>query len=676
MIRELRELKERLARAERGREALATRLAQATKVAARTEKRTALTEARLRAALEEIAALKAATPAEQRDSAAKGPEGSTGRKETAPETTPAAPELEHSTLRAAETSRAKSALLANVTQNLQGPIEHIIQAVQELITQGVKEEGQEAIETLLNAADLLARALEDMVGFAHLEPVEMALSQTPLDLWSSVEEVGRLVAHRAQRKGLEVVVDADPVLARARLGDAVRLRQVLLNLANNAVKFTRCGRVEISATPTEGDLVRLAVLDTGCGMTAAVVDQLLYGGGESEDKSEVQPGGATTRGGRTSESDASGGGAGGAMTRVKKTPGLGLAVSRQIVRRMGGTLRIESEIGRGTTVSFVVPLPPTTDSPAPLGFDLRGATFLVAEPHARTRAILCAQITRWGGVARPIIRADRSLARLREARVAGRPVAAAIFGFVEDNAGVMRLKEAVRRDADLCATHLILMAPIAHLGQYGQQGGFEAILAKPVRQRELQKALATAAGISTQRGEEIAAERKPRRAETREAGEAGEAGNPSGTGNLEGSGRQRAAAGGDGAVSAATGQVLVVVEAEAAQKAIRDYLHSRNLRTHVVDSGPKALDVVERSDFDLILIDCELTGMDGFATSTAIRTMEEQGVIRHPAPIIGIVPSESRDAEERCRRAGIDGCLPRPVHRQSLDRYLRAFLAS
>ena len=608
LLRELREYQTRLEHAERERKLLATQLDQATKAAARLEKRAALTEERLRAALEEISALKMATKGAAetaRMELGRTPEGEAG----------ALPESESSTNRAAETSRAKSALLANLTQSLQGPVEHIVQAVQELLALGVKDDGQEAIETLLNAADVLARACEDVVGFAQLEPPEMELCRRPLDLRASVEEVGRLVAHRAQHKGLEVVVDADPSLVRLRLGDAVRLRQVLLNLANNAVQFTRCGRVELRVAPTEGELARFAVVDTGCGMGATMVDQLMYGDEE-------------------------------VVSRDKTAPGLGMAVSRQIVRQMGGTLRIESELGRGTEVSFVAPFPyadaapqadRAVDSPT---FDLHGAIFLVAEPHARTRAMLCHQITAWGGTARPIIRADRTLARLREARVAGRPVAAAIFGFVEDNTGALRLKEAVRRDPDVRDTHLILLAPIAHLGQHGHEGGFEAVLAKPLRQSELKRALAAAAGNGC---EVPAAEEQP----------------ADGAGQRPGS-----------------GQVLVVVEAAGAQKAIRDYLHSHNLRALVVDSGPKALAEVERNDFDLILIDCELSGMDGFAISTAIRAMEEQGVVRHPAPIIGIVPNESRDAEERCRLGGIDGCLPRPVHRESLDRYLKAFLAT
>lgn len=591
-------LEEQLAQSERARRVLDKKLQRSIEIRSRLEQKAESNATLLRTVIQEMQETQALV--EQRNADLE--ETSQRLRKSNKELTRAQRLLEQSEARASDASRAKTTFLANITQSIRAPVNHIAEAVADLVQESVMPEHAESVETLLNATDVLLRALDDVAGFAHIEPAKLELDVVAMSVCACVEDVGRLVAHRAQHKGLELIVDVDPGLPPETLGDPFRLRQVLLNLANNAVQFTQCGRVMLSAHVGEGDLVRFEVRDTGTGIPEVRREQLLNGVSSAHEHASATEGSA----------------------------GVGIAISRQLIRRMGGALRIESVQARGTTVSFTIPCPSTGTRAEPT-LDLAGRTILVAEPHELTRIQICRLINSFGGTARPEIRADRAIARLREAMIAGQPIAAVLFGFTEESVGALRLKDAIRRDASIGQTPLLLMAPIAHLGQHGAAEGFDAVLGKPVRQTELRRALAAAVGIDLPVAAQIPPGKESRR-------------------------------------------VLVLEEDEKAQLSIRKYLESHGHSCDIVCTGRDALDLVERQDFDLIILDCQLRGNNGLETCAAIRTMEEQGVVQRPAPIVGILSGDSRDEEERARVSGIDGYLYRPVGRSALDRYLRALL--
>jgi CheY-like chemotaxis protein len=292
----------------------------------------------------------------------------------------------------------------------------------------------------------------------------------PFDLVAMVDDVVTLVSEKAEEKGIELIVRYAPHIPRRVVGDAGRIRQTLVNLVGNAIKFTHAGHVFVNVEHLGVDAgharLRLSVEDTGIGISPAKLGSVFE---------------------KFTQAD-------GSITRRYGGTGLGLAISKHLVELMHGEIAVTSTEGKGSTFWFALSLPIEDATPAVPPGELAGLRVLVAHPNSKVRAVLCEQVAMWNASVRDVDRGGEAIEALRAARGAGAPFdVAVVAGSIADPAPEA-LAQAVRSDPSLCRTTLVLLAARDRLAdaERSQAGGFDAILTRPARPPQLFAVLAAA----------------------------------------------------------------------------------------------------------------------------------------------------------------------------------------
>jgi CheY-like chemotaxis protein/anti-sigma regulatory factor (Ser/Thr protein kinase) len=438
-----------------------------------------------------------------------------------------------------------------------------------------------------------------------------------------LEAVTDLLAVQAFRKGLELACVLGRQVPTCLRGDPARLRQVLVNLVGNAVKFTHrgevCLRVALERESEAEVMLRFEVRDTGIGIPADKMP-LLFRAFSQADSSTTRRYGGT---------------------------GLGLAISKQLVELMGGKIDVESQPGRGSTFRFVTGfsrkrlLPGDSFEPAPLP---PGTRVLVVDRHEATRLALREQLGSLGG--RSVEESSWALAKgaLRDAAAAGRPFRAALVELAPPGDGVADLACRIGEDSPLRDTALILLSQRRPGEETAYPEGLHsaALLIKPVKLAQLRERLAEALG------------QRPGSAE--EAGEG--TGAESGPRSEPGPGRQ----------------VLVVEDNRTNQLVIVRLLERLGCRVDVAADGAEAVRAVKAIRYDLIFMDVQMPEMDGFAATGEIRRLERE-TGRH-VPIVAMTAHAMEGDRERCLLAGMDDYLAKPLQREDIVAVLERRLAS
>jgi CheY-like chemotaxis protein len=488
-------------------------------------------------------------------------------------------------------------------------------------------EQHEYAETARTSGEALLTLLNDILDFSKIEAGQLHLEVTDCDVRRTVEEVVDLFAGQARDKGVElaslVYRDVPPVLR----GDPGRLRQVLTNLVGNALKFTAQGEVAVRATLVEQTdevaLVRFAVTDTGIGLRPEEQTQLF------------QP---------FSQADSS-------TTRKYGGTGLGLAICKRLVELMGGQIGVQSVPGQGSTFWFTTRLGRSTTIPlaAPAPADLRGKRVLVVDDHATTCQIVHDQVLSWGMLNGRATDAPGALAALREAQHGGAPYDIAILDLDVPGMDGMELARAIRADPALAAIKLVLLAstrPGEHRDDEAEwQAAIDAFLTKPVHQSSLYTSLVMV--LSGCVGQRL----------------------PATDGAANGGARPHAAStseahAGDVHVG---GRVLVVEDNVVNQRVAVRMLEKLGYRADAAASGRKAVDALAHIPYDLVLMDCQMPEMDGYAATAEIRLHERaQGAASRRTPIIAMTANALEGDAEKCLAAGMDDYIPKPVTVQRL----------
>ena len=527
-------------------------------------------------------------------------------------------ELQAAREAALESSRIKSEVLATMSHEIRTPMNGVVGLTALLLETPLDETQKQYAQGVKGAGEALLGLINDILDFSKLEAGKVDLDVRPFDPRLLVEEVAGLLTEPAQVKDLELIAYCDPDVPARLQGDSGRIRQILLNLASNAVKFTATGEVSIrvavetpDAEPGSTAMVYFEVRDTGIGIDPAHHARLF----ES-----------------FSQADAS-------TTRRYGGTGLGLAICSRLTEAMGGAIGLDSVPEEGSTFWFRIPLPvapPSTD-PVPAAGFLAGLRVLVVDDNATNRLVLESQLRGWKLQPEAVPDARAALARAREAARAGKPFDLAVLDLCMPDIDGLELAREIKADARLAGIRLIMLTSTMQVNaaEIGDAGVREWLM-KPVRSSEFYNRLVRLMSTREPASASAAPASEHTSAETSAASPAG----PS------------------------RGRILVVEDNEVNQLVARATVTKFGYAVDVVADGAEAVAATARTRYAAVLMDCHMPVMDGFEATRIIRRRDGK---LSGLPIIAMTAGALDGDRERCLAAGMDDYLAKPVNAAELE---------